>query len=193
MTADLSKVVGAKRVTEVPRFVSPQLATLVEDIPEGDDWSHEIKFDGYRAIVRVVDGQSEIRSRNDKDWTVAYRSVADAVAALPVRSAVLDGEVVALLPDGSTSFEALRHLARVPAKRGAGRTAGRSAGVGAQQGERDDSETGGGQLVYYVFDLLFLDDHDLLEVPLEKRRICSDNSSPTPARPRLPACASPTT
>ena len=162
MTLDPSQVAGAKRVTEVPRFVSPQLATLVENIPEGDDWSHEIKFDGYRAIASVVGGQSEIRSRNDKDWTVAYRALAVAVAALPARSAVLDGEVVAVLPDGTTSFEALRHLARIPARGGSGPS--------GRQGKSDLTETIGGQLIYYAFDLLFLDDHDLLDVPLEKRR-----------------------
>ena len=151
MRLDPSKVAGARRVTELPRFVQPQLATLVEDVPQGDEWSHEIKFDGYRALARIEDGKAEIRSRNDKDWTDAYSVLAEELAALPVDSAILDGEVVAMSPDGTTSFEALRHTPRVTGRRGA-------------EHSRTDP------LVYYAFDLLYLDGYALLDSPLENRR-----------------------
>lgn len=154
MISDLSKVPGAKKVTQVPRFVSPQLATLVEEPPRGDEWSHEVKFDGYRALIRVEAGASQISSRNDKDWTDAYESLAEAAARLPVKTAILDGEVVALAPDGTTDFEALRHLARVPGK-------------GGNQAASEDLRD---SLVYYAFDLLFLDGFDLTQVPLATRR-----------------------
>jgi bifunctional non-homologous end joining protein LigD len=129
----------------------------MEEAPAGDDWSHEVKFDGYRALVRIEDGAVEIRSRNDKDWTIPYQTLAAAAARLPVRRAILDGEVVAQSPDGTTSFEALRHLARVP-----------TASPGASAGAEDTRAAT--RLVYYAFDLLFLDDFELLDVPLAERR-----------------------
>jgi bifunctional non-homologous end joining protein LigD len=155
---DPSKLPGAKSAPKLPRFISPQLATLVEHAPPGDDWSHEIKFDGYRALIRVEDGTSEIRSRNDRDWTNAYQVLADESAKLPVQSAMLDGEVVVLSPDGTTKFEELRHVARV---------AGAGAPLrGAPEGPRGIA----GRLAYYAFDLLFLNGYDLLDVHIEQRR-----------------------
>jgi len=155
---DPSKLPGARR-SEVPRFVSPQLATLVEEVPPGPDWAHEVKFDGYRALVRIEDGRSQILSRTQKDWTVAYDPLAVEAATLPVTSAILDGEVVALTPDGRTSFESLRHLARVPAKSAGKRPAG--GGVRLDLAAR---------LAFYAFDLLYLDGFDLTKAPLEERR-----------------------
>jgi bifunctional non-homologous end joining protein LigD len=143
MRPDPSKVAGAHKVAELPRFVPPQLATLVEQAPDGDDWSHEIKFDGYRALARIEGGASELRSRNDKDWTDAY---------------MLDGEVVVQAADGTTSFEGLRHLARVT---------GRETATRAGAGTREDFAS---RLVYYAFDLLFLDGYDLRDTPLVERR-----------------------
>ena len=154
---DPSKVSGARKAQELPRFVSPQLATLVQEAPRGGEWSHEIKFDGYRALARIENGASEIRSRNDKDWTDAYGVLADELAALPVRSAMLDGEVVVQSPDGTTSFEGLRHLARVTGRKAA------ASGGGGREGFTD-------RLLYYVFDLLYLDGYDLLGAPLQQRR-----------------------
>jgi len=136
----------------MPRFVQPELATLVDDAPRGDDWLHEVKFDGYRAICRVEAGTVEIRSRNGKDWTAPYQALAEELAALPVESAMLDGEVVVQLPDGTTSFEQLRRVAGAD---------------GAERGRRGD---GGGRLLYYVFDLLYLEGFALLDVTIEERR-----------------------
>jgi bifunctional non-homologous end joining protein LigD len=117
-----------------------QLATLVDAAPEGDQWFHEQKFDGYRIVADVKDGRVRLLSRRFKDWTAEFPSVAQAVAALPVERAVLDGEVAALLPDGRTSFQALQNA------------------------------LGTGDLAYFVFDLLALDGEDLTPLPLEERK-----------------------
>ena len=85
------------------------LATLVAEPPDGPDWLHEQKFDGYRILAELDRGKVRLLSRRFKDWTAAFPEVAEAVAALPVRRAVLDGEVAALLPDGRTSFQALQN------------------------------------------------------------------------------------
>jgi bifunctional non-homologous end joining protein LigD len=164
MLLDPAKVTGARKTTQVPRFVPPELATLVQKAPRGGDWSHEVKFDGYRAIARIENGVSEIRSRNDKDWTEAFQVLAAELAKLPVKNAIVDGEVVVQSPDGKTSFEALRHVARgvdgaAPRRGGAG---------GAEKADRRAEATS--RLVYYAFDLLFLNGYDLLDVPLEERR-----------------------
>lgn len=183
MHLDPSRVPGARKVSPVPRFVPPELATLAKTAPRGEAWSHEIKFDGYRALARIENGSSEIRSRNDKDWTDAYGVLAAELAKLPVENAILDGEVVVRSPDGTTSFEALRHVARVPAAtrtRRGGKEAdaeaeagGDEADVGAadaEAGATDDRARVTSRLVYYVFDLLYLNGYDLLETPLEDRR-----------------------
>jgi bifunctional non-homologous end joining protein LigD len=86
-----------------------QLATLVADPPDGPDWLHEQKFDGYRILAELERGKVRLLSRRFKDWTAAFPEVAEAVGALPVTRAVLDGEVAAVLPDGRTSFQALQN------------------------------------------------------------------------------------
>jgi len=86
-----------------------QLATLVAEPPEGPDWLHEQKFDGYRILAELDRGTVRLLSRRFKDWTAAFPRVAAAIARLPAERAVLDGEVAALLPDGRTSFQALQN------------------------------------------------------------------------------------
>ena len=109
--------------------------------PEGAEWIHELKYDGYRIGCRV-DGRSiALISRNGKDWTGAFPAVVRAARQLEVKSALLDGEVCMVLPDGRTSFQALQN-------------AGSSKGT----------------LVYIVFDLLFLDGRSLLREPLHARK-----------------------
>ena len=85
-----------------------QLATLVDEAPEGDAWLHEQKFDGYRICAELARGRVHLYSRSAKDWTAQFPTVAAAVAELPVDRAILDGEVAAVLPDGRTSFQALQ-------------------------------------------------------------------------------------
>jgi bifunctional non-homologous end joining protein LigD len=139
---DPSSLPGARKAA-LPKFVPPQLATLVTDPPGGDGWLHEMKFDGYRILCRVEQRGAGLISRNGKDWTGQFPAVAEAAPALGAREALLDGEVAVLLADGTTSFQALQNRM---------------------------SGGDGGQLVYYVFDLLHLDGYDLTHCPLERRK-----------------------
>ena len=133
---------GARRQA-VTNEASPQLATLVRQAPEGEDWIHEIKFDGYRVLARLEQGEVRLITRNDKDWTHRFPELAQVIAQLPVDSALLDGEVVSLAQDGTSSFRRLQEALS------AGRTVG---------------------LVYQAFDLLHLEGYDLREVGLVERK-----------------------
>ena len=123
------------------RFVA-QLAQLVTVPPTGDGWLHEMKYDGYRIGCRIAAGDVQLLSRNGKDWTARFAPVAEAARRLKVDNTLLDGEVAIVLPSGQTSFQALQNVA---------------AG-------------GAGKLVYFVFDLLFLDGVDLRQLPLCERK-----------------------
>ncbi len=126
-----------------PKAIEPQLATLVQHPPAGDEWIHEIKLDGYRILASLNDRRATLRTRNQNDWTRRFPEVAEAVSELPVRQAVFDGEIVALLSDGTSSFQALQTAL---------------------------SEGQTAQLIYFVFDLLYLDGFDLRPVSLEVRK-----------------------
>jgi bifunctional non-homologous end joining protein LigD len=133
---------GARKAA-MPRTPEPELATLVTKVPAGDAWLFEIKFDGYRILSLVKDGRARLLSRNGKDWTERFSAVADGLRGLAGHDAVLDGEVVVLQENGVTDFQALQnHIKR---------------------GKSDD-------LVYYAFDLLHLDGHDLTGLPLTSRK-----------------------
>src|SRR4051812_40069382 len=85
------------------------LATLVDAPPKGDQWLHEIKFDGYRLLGFLADGQVRLRTRNGNDWTDRFPGIRDSVARLKADEAVLDMEAVALDKEGKSSFQALQH------------------------------------------------------------------------------------
>ena len=125
-----------------PRFVAPQLATLVADAPEGDAWLHEVKFDGYRMQCRIDQGRVSFLSRNAKDWSARFPALARSASELDLESALLDGEVVVFDGRGITSFERLKEE------------------LGASERH----------LVYMVFDLLHLDGEDLTGEPLVERK-----------------------
>ncbi len=139
---DPKEIPGARKA-KLPGAVEPQLATLVDEPPQGDEWIHELKLDGYRVLCAVRDGKTKIWTRNGKDWTDRFSPIAEAVAALPVKEALLDGEVVVLEPDGRTSFQALQNALTV-------------------NRDRD--------LVYFAFDLLYLDGYDLRPAQLLDRK-----------------------
>ena len=139
---DPSSIPGARK-GKMPAGIEPELATLVAAPPGGDNWLHEIKLDGYRVLCAVENGAARTLTRHAKDWTDRFRPIATAAAELPVDSALLDGEVVVLQPDGRTSFQALQN---------------------ALSGER------GLDLVYFVFDLLYLNGWDLRPAPLSARK-----------------------
>jgi len=135
-------IVGAVS-SVMPEMISPQLATLSEHAPSGDDWLSEVKFDGYRAVSRIEDGEARIYTRAGNDWTGKWKAIAEALGDLPVENAWLDGEVVAIEGDGKISFQALQNMMR---------------------------EGKNAQLAYYVFDLMYLNGFDLTAVPLIERK-----------------------
>src|SRR5262249_28247195 len=90
--------------------MTPMAAMTVTRLPEGEEWLYEIKWDGYRALVIKDGARVEIRSRNDKDLTSLYPTLAAATARVKANRLVMDGEVVALDPQGRPSFQALQHL-----------------------------------------------------------------------------------
>ena len=92
------------RAAALPRWVSPQLTQLVDAPPEGDQWLHEIKFDGYRMHARLDRGDVRLMTRTGLDWSHKYLPIAAAVSALGARRAYLDGELCGMFPDGITSF-----------------------------------------------------------------------------------------
>ena len=106
--ADGARVAGGKKAP-MPASIAPVLATLVDRAPAGDDWLNEIKYDGYRMICRIERRRARLVSRNGKDWTHAFPTVARDLAALPVASAWIDGEVVVLDAEGRSSFQALQN------------------------------------------------------------------------------------
>ena len=139
----------------------PQLTTAADAPPDGDQWLHEIKYDGYRIGCFIEDGKVRLMTRNGQNYTAALPEVVTAAKTLGVRHALLDGEVVVLRPDGRASFQALQ-----------GALAGSSPRTG---------------LVYIVFDLLQLDGAALAMVPLEERkaRLLALVQRPTPGRIRF--------
>jgi ATP-dependent DNA ligase len=94
----------SKRAAAPPEWIPPQLTQLVDAAPEGDQWLHEIKFDGYRMHARLDRGAVKLLTRTGLDWTHKYPPIARAVSALAARQAYLDGELCGVFPDGITSF-----------------------------------------------------------------------------------------
>jgi len=138
----VAKGVGSPHKRQTPAFVTPMAALPVETLPEGPEWSYELKLDGYRALI-IKDGASlQIRSRNDKDLMQMYPAVAAAGRRLQVEQAVVDGEIVAVDEHGRPSFQALQH--------------------------RSTHATHA--IVFYAFDLLHLDGRDTKALPLKERR-----------------------
>jgi bifunctional non-homologous end joining protein LigD len=126
-----------------PEFIAPQLATLVTKPPEGSNWVHEVKFDGYRLEARIDDGKVTLTTRNANDWTARFKDLATALANLPCQNAILDGEAVHMAADGTMSFHALQNA--------------------LSTGKKED-------LQFWVFDLLFLDGEDVRDQPLLERK-----------------------
>ncbi len=143
---DLAQVEGAVRAA-LPERVAPQLATLVDAPPAHGDWRYEVKFDGYRILARIAGRGARrhvtLMTREGRDWTAKLRLQRDALAALDVDNAWLDGEAVVLRDTGLPDFQALQNAL------GAGRS---------------DAVT------LFVFDLPFLDGYDLRDAPLAARR-----------------------
>lgn len=142
----------------------PQLAAPADSPPAGDEWLHEIKYDGYR-IGACVDGPAvRLVSRNGHDWSDSFPPVVEALAALGVADALFDGEVAIVLPDGRTSFQALQHHRRPS----------RAASLHVSS-----------DLRYFIFDLLRLDGTSLADRPLEERKARLEAMLAAAGHPRL--------
>lgn len=139
---DHNAKVGGKRkarATALPHFVKPQLATLVDAVPTGNDWLHEIKYDGYRALIAASGDKVTLFTRNGLDWTEKFAPLTNAIAAFDLPPCLIDGEVVALDGNGNPDFSTLQNML----KRGHG---------------QEDAEQ---PLHLFAFDLLSLEGQDL--------------------------------
>lgn len=105
---DPASASGARKAA-FPAQVKPQLATLVQTAPRGESWVHEIKFDGYRFLAHIQKGRVSLITRNGKDWTDKFPGIEKAFEALPVESAIVDGELVALDDQGVSRFQLLQN------------------------------------------------------------------------------------
>jgi DNA ligase D-like protein (predicted ligase) len=126
----------------LPIWVKPQLATLVKEAPDGPDWLHEIKLDGYRMHARLDAGRVQILTRRANDWTNKYPSIAKAITDLPAQNAYLDGELCGVLPDGKTAFNLIQNA----------------------------TDTCQGLLIFFLFDVLFLHGENLIALPVVDRK-----------------------
>jgi bifunctional non-homologous end joining protein LigD len=133
---------GAKQAP-YPGFIAPCDPTLRERAPQGPDWLHEIKIDGYRAQLHIHDGRVRVFSRSGYDWTQQFAQIARAAEALSARDLIIDGEATALGATGLPDFQALR---------------------------RELAKKHSDRLIYMAFDLLYLDGHDLRGLPLIERK-----------------------
>ncbi len=138
---DAGALPGARK-RRAPAFLEPMLATLANVPPKGDGWLHEVKLDGYRIEARIADGRVRLMTRSGLDWTDKLRPVAEAVAGVAARDALIDGELVVEV-NGASDFSALQ--------------------LALSEGRSDG-------FVYYVFDLMQLDGWDLTGTPLERRK-----------------------
>ena len=137
-----SRIKGAKKAL-LPEQTRPQLATSVDLPPNGDDWLHEMKLDGYRTLARIDGDDIRLFTRNGHDWTERYQTIADAFSEVGAKSALIDGEIVVQDGQGKTSFPALQD----------------ALATGAME-----------KLVFFAFDLLYLNGYDLRQVPLKNRK-----------------------
>lgn len=129
---------------EMPGSLKPQLATLVDGIPRrGDDWLYEVKFDGYRMLVRIEGSNVKLFTRNGHDWSAKVPHLVQALRGLPAQSAWIDGEIVVLADNGVPSFQALQN---------------------AFDGKRTKD------IVFYAFDLPYIAGRDIRGEPLRLRR-----------------------
>jgi bifunctional non-homologous end joining protein LigD len=139
---DVSKVSGRISTANVPDFVAPMQAKLVDSMPTGN-WIYEIKFDGYRALALCGGNETRILSRNQKDLGKKFTEVRDSIAALGIQDAIIDGEIVALDDKGRPSFQLLQGF---------------------------DMGFARSPIVFYAFDLLRLNGKDLRNLPIEERK-----------------------
>lgn len=140
-TSSKSKTLKKKKA--LPDFIEPQLAQLVSEAPEGKDWIHEVKFDGYRMQSHLHDGDVKIFTRSGLDWTKKFPTIAKALGEINIENAIFDGEMVVVEEDGRTDFQKLQNAIKSADHK---------------------------SMYYYIFDLLFLNGEDLRSLPLIERK-----------------------
>ena len=150
----MARSAAKQSAAPLPEWVRPQLTQLVTVAPDGDQWLHEIKYDGFRMHARLDHGDVRLLTRSGLNWTRKYPQIAAAVASLGARQAYLDGELCGVRADGITSFSMVQMAS--------------------------DAHNAA-SLVFFLFDLLYLDGEDLTARPLIERKA---------ALARLPARAS---
>lgn len=139
---DPSSLDGARK-SALPKEFKPELATLVTDAPTGDNWIHEIKYDGYRLLCMRDGDKVRVITRQGKDWTSKFGPIAESARKLPIERFILDGEAVVLDNKGHSSFQQLQNAIKAKKFK---------------------------NLAYFVFDLPWCDGFDLSRVPLLKRK-----------------------
>lgn len=138
---DVARELGPRRRGDDDMaFQNLQLCTLVDSVPTGSQWLHEVKYDGYRALIAVAGGKAKVFTRSGLDWTDKFSAIADAAARLPVETALIDGEIVAF-KDGRPDFSTLK-----------------------------DAISAGGDMTFFAFDLLALDGEDIAGLPNIQRK-----------------------
>jgi bifunctional non-homologous end joining protein LigD len=138
-TSRSQRVERSATTAHPPTWIKPQLAALVKEAPNGSDWLHEIKLDGYRMHARLDARRVQILTRRGNDWTEKYPFIAEAIAGLPVQNAYLDGELCGVMPDGRTAFNLIQNATK-------------------------------GSLIFFLFDLLFVDGENLMALPVVDRK-----------------------
>ena len=131
------------KVIQLPAWMRPQLTRLTDEAPGGKEWLHEVKYDGYRMHARIDGKQIKLLTRTGLDWSHRYRRTIEALRALTAKTAYVDGELCALRSDGVPVFSRL-------------------------QAAMDEGRTD--ELVFFAFDLLYLNGEGTAQLPLIKRK-----------------------
>jgi bifunctional non-homologous end joining protein LigD len=148
--SDVKALIAKGKKSKIPAAVKPMLATLVNEPFDDPDWAYEVKWDGYRALAYLNKGNVGLTSRNNKSFTEKYYPLIGAMQKWDL-NAVLDGEILVIGKDGKANF-------------------------GALQNWRSEAD---GDLVYYAFDILWLDGRDLMGLPLSDRQAILKEALPT--------------
>ncbi len=149
MTSSVKKYLNKAPSKNYPHKISPMLATLIDEPFDDGNWIFEIKWDGYRAVAEIKDGEVDLYSRNNNSFNQKYKSIVSALNSID-KDMIIDGEIVVLDNAGRSDFHSLQNFGR----------------------------TGKGRLIYYVFDLIYFDGKDLTGLPLKARKEILKNILP---------------
>jgi len=151
-SASSALVISSPLKRPMPTTIHPMLAESIDEPFDGDEWLFEIKWDGYRAVAFIENGKVRLVSRNQNDLTARYPELKDMAAFIKAKNAILDGEVVALDEDGRASFSLMQQR------------------TGFRPGGHRGAANADVPVLYYAFDLLYLDGYDWRHMPLEDRK-----------------------